>query len=122
MKYLAIDWGEKRIGLAVGNDEPKLAMPHSTVSSFKELLEVIAEEEPDKVILGNPLSMSGQASLSTSFNSFKEKLADEINQELILVDERLSSIAADKLAGKRVKSTRDSVSAMIILESYLDII
>jgi RNase H-fold protein (predicted Holliday junction resolvase) len=66
--------------------------------------------------------MSGEASLSKSFNSFKEKLEAEIKEELILVDERLSSISADKLAGKRVKATRDSVSAMIILESYLDTI
>jgi putative Holliday junction resolvase len=122
MKYLAIDWGEKRIGVAVGNDDPKLAMPLSTASSYKELVEIISEEEPDKIILGNPLSMSGEASLSKSFNSFKEKLEAEIKEELILVDERLSSISADKLAGKRVKATRDSVSAMIILESYLDTI
>ena len=122
MKYLAIDWGEKRIGVAVGNDDPKLAMPLSTASSYKELVEIISEEEPDKIILGNPLSMSGEASLSKSFNSFKEKLEAEIKEELILVDERLSSIYADKLAGKRVKATRDSVSAMIILESYLDTI
>lgn len=122
MKYLAIDWGEKRIGVAVGNDEPKLAMPLSTASSYRELLVIIAEEEPDKVILGNPISMSGQASLSKNFNGFKNKLASDINHDLILVDERLSSISADKLAGKRIKATRDSVSAMIILESYLETI
>ncbi|HKK54558.1 MAG TPA: Holliday junction resolvase RuvX [Patescibacteria group bacterium] len=122
MKYLAIDWGEKRIGVAVGNDEPKLAMPLSIASSYSELLEIIAEEEPDKVILGNPISMSGQASLSKNFNGFKNKLASDINHDLILVDERLSSISADKLAGKRIKATRDSVSAMIILESYLETI
>ena len=122
MKYLAIDWGEKRIGVAVGNDEPKLAMPLSIASSYSELLEIIAEEEPDKVILGNPISMSGQASLSKNFNGFKNKLASDIKQDLILVDERLSSISADKLAGKRIKATRDSVSAMIILESYLETI
>jgi putative Holliday junction resolvase len=122
MKYLAIDWGKKRLGVAVGNDDPKLAMPLSTASSYRELLQIITEEEPDKVILGNPLSMSGQASSSEDFNGFKDKLASDINQDLILVDERLSSISADKLAGKRVKATRDSVSAMIILESYLETI
>jgi putative Holliday junction resolvase len=122
MKFLAIDWGEKRIGVAVGNDDPKLAMPLSTASSYRELIQIIEEEEPDKIILGNPLSMSGQASLSKIFHSFKDKLASDINQELILVDERLSSISADKLVGKRVKGTRDSVSAMIILESYLETI
>lgn len=122
MKFLAIDWGEKRIGVAVGNDDPKLAMPLSTASSYKELLEIIKEEEPDKIVLGNPLSMSGEANLSKIFNGFKNKLENDINQDLILVDERLSSISADKLAGKRIKATRDSVSAMIILESYLETI
>jgi putative Holliday junction resolvase len=122
MKFLAIDWGEKRIGVAVGNDEPKLALPLSTAYSYKELLEIIKEEEPDKIILGDPISMSGQLSLSKNFNGFKKKLASDINQDLILVDERLSSISADKLAGKRIKATRDSVSAMIILESYLETI
>ncbi|MCF7795300.1 Holliday junction resolvase RuvX [Patescibacteria group bacterium] len=122
MKYLAIDWGEKRIGVAVGNDDPKLAMPLSTASNYKELLEIIKEEEPDKIILGDPLSMSGEVSLSVSFNNFKNRLTAEIKQEIILVDERLSSISADKLTGKRIKATRDSVSAMVILESYLETI
>jgi len=122
MKFLAIDWGEKRIGVAIGNDDPKLAMPISVAFSYRELIQIIKEEEPDKIILGNPLSMSGQPSLSKNFNNFKSKLTSEVNQELILVDERLSSVSADKLAGKRVKATRDSVSAMIILESYLETI
>jgi putative Holliday junction resolvase len=122
MKYLAIDWGEKRIGVAVGDENPKLALPLTIVFSYKELLKVIKKEEPEKIILGNPVGMSGKPSLSNSFHSFKDKLSNDVNNEIILVDERLSSISADKLAGKKVRATRDSVAAMIILESYLETI
>ncbi len=121
-KYLAIDWGEKRLGLAVGNDEPKLAMPLTTVTSWQDLLKIIKEEEPDIIILGNPLSMSGEESISKKFINFKNKLSESTNKEIILVDERLSSISADKLRGRKFKLGRDEIAAMVILESYLNTI
>ncbi|MBU0897878.1 Holliday junction resolvase RuvX, partial [Patescibacteria group bacterium] len=56
-KYLGIDWGEKRIGLAIGDSETKIALPFKTVENIEAVLQVINDEKIDAVIIGEPLSI-----------------------------------------------------------------
>jgi len=121
MFYLGIDWGEKRIGLALANDEIKLATPLKTVSNISELKKVALEEEVDVLILGKPVKMK-EDSLNPLFLDFVKKLKKEFpNTKIELVDERLTSLHADALPGsKKTKASRDEIAAMLILQSYFD--
>lgn len=121
-KYLGVDWGGARIGLALGDSEVKLASPFKTVGSLEELFDIIKDEEIDVIVLGKPVKMSGQSEdLTEEFENFLEDLQEEIKIPIELIDERLSSQAADSLVGdKKTKAQRDEVAAMLILQSYLD--
>lgn len=120
-KYLGIDWGLSRIGLALGDDETNMSIPFKVVSKIKDILEVIKKEKIDIIVLGSPLKMSGASDLNVRFLKFKNSLEKKINIPLKQVDERLTSKAADALSGdKKEKAPRDALAAMIILQSYFD--
>lgn len=123
MNYLGIDWGEARIGLALADGETKIATPFKTVGSVLEVARVVEDEEIDMVIVGKPVSLMNlePRTINEKYNKFIDELRSKINIPLELVDERLSSKAADALPGdKKTKSSRDEIAAMIILQSYLD--
>jgi putative Holliday junction resolvase len=120
-KYLGIDWGEKRIGLAFAEEETSLALPLRTVASLEELLETIKTEEISDLVLGSPRKMSGQAANNPLWLEFVEQLKAKSTLPINFVDERLSSLAADALNGtKKDKAERDEIAATIILQDYLD--
>jgi putative Holliday junction resolvase len=120
--FLGVDWGMKRIGLALGNNENRLALPYKTVADIGEVLEMIEEEKIDALILGRPLKMSNiDMKLDTGFENFLKALKERIEIPVILIDERLSSQGADALSGnKKTKAGRDALSAMLILQNYFD--
>ena len=121
-KYLGIDWGEKRIGLAMADEETSLALPFKTVSSLAELIAVIKEEEIDEIVMGSPKKMNGEAANNPLWLSFVEQLKAKTDKPVNFLDERLSSLAADALSGeKKDKAQRDEIAAAIILQDYLDI-
>lgn len=123
MKYLGIDWGEKRIGLALADSETKIATPFKTVASVDEVARLVVSERIDAVVLGRPSSIKNYELKITNenYNKFIKDLKDKITVPIELVDERLSSKAADALIGTRkTKASRDEIAAMIILQSYLD--
>jgi len=121
-QYLGIDWGEKRIGLALADGETKMALPLTTVSNLTELLKVIEEENITLAIIGSPQKMSGEKANSQNFLRFLKELKQEAKVEVVEIDERLSSKAADALfGGKKNKAKRDEIAATLILQTYLDI-
>lgn len=121
IKYLGLDWGGKRIGLALGDAETKLAIPFGVVSNLQGVLDIIKTEEIEAVVLGCPYNISdSNIPLSKKYEEFISFLRGKINIPLEIVDERLSSKAADSLLGGRVKNKRDAVAAMLILQSYFD--
>jgi putative Holliday junction resolvase len=120
-KYLGIDWGLSRIGLALGDDETNMAIPFKIVSNVRDILKIIKEEEIDIIVLGEPIKMSGANDLDDNFLKFKNKFEKNINIPLKYIDERLTSKAADALSGdKKNKASRDALAAMLILQSYFD--
>lgn len=122
VQYLGIDWGSVRIGLALGDSETGMASPYGIVASFDDVLKVIKKEEVEKIILGKPMMLSGgDENLMAGFVKFVEKLKKKTKLPIELIDERLSSKAADALVGdKKTKAGRDAVAAMLILQSYFD--
>jgi len=122
LRYLGIDWGEKRIGLALGDSETKLATPHKTVGDIEEVIKIIKDEKIDMVVIGKPLKMSDVGyPMSDKFLAFLDLLKKKLDIPVETIDERLSSKAADALPGnKKEKAGRDEVAAMLILQNYLD--
>ncbi len=122
--YLGIDWGGKRIGLAIADNQNNLATPYGVVANLEDVLEVITVENIDKVIIGEPKSLAGNIDdLNSDYLDFYNDLVSHSPAPVIKYDERLSSRAADSLSGsKKEKAPRDAVAAMVILQSYLDYI
>jgi putative transcription antitermination factor YqgF len=101
----------------------KIATPFKTVSGLSEIIEIIKTENIKKIIIGRPKKMSGENDVSDKYLSFFNKLNKKIGLDIIEIDERLTSLAADSLPGaKKTKAGRDEISAMLILQSYLDIL
>lgn len=120
-KYLGVDWGEKRIGLALADEETSLALPFKTVGNLEELLQEIRREEIDVIVVGSPKKMSGEAADNPQWLRFVDDLREKSGKKLEFLDERLSSLAADALSGgKKDKAERDEIAATIILQDYLD--
>lgn len=128
-KYLGVDWGERRIGLALGDSETKLATPYKTVGDVEEIIKIIREEKIDTVVVGKPLKMADTGCqisdvryrMSDEFLNFLDSLKKKLDIPVETIDERLSSKAADALPGnKKEKAGRDEMAAMLILQNYLD--
>tara|TARA_Y100000768_G_C23965685_1_gene677720 strand:+ start:1377 stop:1766 length:390 start_codon:yes stop_codon:yes gene_type:complete len=125
MVVVAIDYGEKKIGLAVGNTETMTSSPMSILKktrtgfNWDELRKQIMEWKPKKIIIGQPLNMDGTRSdFMKKVESFGKKLESLIDIEIEFFDERLSSFEARQLD---VESEMiDDVAAKIILDSWLN--
>ncbi len=120
-KILAIDYGTKNIGLALSDNEQKLAFAYKTISDFLELKNICNQEKIEKIIIGLPINLSGAKTKSTEMVfKFVKKLKQELkNIPIETVDERLSTEQASKLENKNKKNI-DELSAQILLQSYLD--
>jgi len=118
MRVLGVDWGEKRIGLALSEGE--LAEPLGVVSSVEELIEIAREKGVEKIILGLP-----EGKHRKRVEVLGVRLEEELRIEVILRSEVLSTEAALKAAveaGKRKKARRelDALAAATLLQEYLD--
>lgn len=121
IKYLGIDWGEKRIGLAQADSETKLALPFKTIDNISTLLKIIQAEDIDLIVLGSPKKMNGDEANNKRWQEFLMYLKKHTDKDIFLLDERLSSLEADALFGNhKVKAGRDEIAAAIILQNYLD--
>lgn len=110
--------------MAIGDNESKTAVPLDTVLTFEQVFQIIKDEEIDELVVGQPVKMSGdKINLNKEYISFVEILKNKINIPIHFIDERLTSKAADSLAGdKKTKASRDAIAAMLILQSYLDML
>lgn len=131
-KYLSIDYGDKRVGLAVSDLNKEIAFPRGflTVESDSGLLSDIAalcrEDSIIKIIVGLPIQMDGSAGRRAEMTyEFGERLTQKTGLPVEYFDERLTTRAAEgKLREIGVKSRdqkgeKDAVSAQLILETYL---
>jgi putative Holliday junction resolvase len=132
-RYLGIDYGEKRIGLALSDPTLTIAQVYRTIQyvSLKDLMmqikNLVKELQIEKIILGLPLTMKGSDSQKTTeVRDFGEKLSETLNIPVIYFDERLSTVQAhqilQELGIKPSKSRQkvDQLAAQQILQTYLD--
>ncbi|PIT94403.1 Holliday junction resolvase RuvX [Candidatus Falkowbacteria bacterium CG10_big_fil_rev_8_21_14_0_10_39_9] len=122
IRLIGIDWGEKRLGVALAESEVCLATPFMVAANLSELLHIITAEKIDLIVLGEPQKMRGKTNdINPQFKEFLRLLKTKTDLRIELIDERLSSKNVDALVGsKKTKAPRDAVAAMIILQSYLD--
>ena len=133
MRALGIDFGLKRVGLAVSDRTGSLVSPLRTLTRttrdalFDELMEIIQNESIETVVVGLPLSLEGEDTLTTrQARNFAESLQRRVAVPVHLMDERLTSAEAEEelnaagLRGKRKKMALDSQAAVIILRSWLE--
>ena len=128
---LSFDFGEKRIGVAIGNSITKSSHPLETINTSKnteryKLIELLLKTwEPVKLVIGYPLNDDGTLSkMSLLAKKFGMKLTNKYNIPIAMVDERFTSSEADlelKKFEKNFKKRKivvDQVAAMIILNSF----
>ena len=137
MKILAIDYGSKNIGLALSDDEQKIAFAYKTlnvgayrntplpnntriqkiISDIKNICEI---EKVKKIIIGLPLWLTGDRSKTTELVfDFARQLEQGIGLPVETIDERLSTVEANKLENKNARNI-DELSAQILLAGWLE--
>jgi len=130
---LSFDFGEKRIGVAIGNNLTKSSHPLETINTalnserYKIIERLIKLWSPIHVVIGLPLNDDGSISkMSLLAKKFANKLKNKFNLSISLVDERYTSTEAESLLKvtqknfKKRKLVLDQVAAQIILDSYFE--
>ena len=133
MRALGIDFGEKRIGLAISDPEGRLAVPLATLerrndrSALRQIAEIARREGVERLVLGDPVDLEGgRGENAERVRRFGERLATMTGLPLEQVGEALTSAeAASKLRqagiGTRWEPGRiDAVAAQILLQEVLD--
>ena len=131
--FLAIDFGLRKMGIAIGNNISKSAQPlvvikaQDGVPDWDRLTALIAEWRPDMVIVGDPINMDGSnGQMSQRARSFARRLEGRIKLPVTLVDERLSSREVQWRARQAGTSINpkchpiDHEAAAVILSSFLN--
>ena len=131
---LALDVGDKRVGVAMAAAGSTIATPHATLlraagRAEREILALISRHKVERLIVGLPLSDSGEKNEQClKVESFCRRLQKRIDIEIVFVDEYASSHEAEELlrragnSGKQLKKSGllDAASAAIILQAYID--
>lgn len=130
---LGFDFGEKRIGIAVGETMLKLAHPLITIQAeenavkFAQIATLIQEWRPSLLVVGLPTYLDGEAhELTHLAKKFAQRLEGRFNLPVVMIDERLSSAEAAQslresgVHGNQQKAMIDQVAAQTILQSYFD--
>lgn len=126
---LALDIGERKIGVARANTVARIAEPLATLTNDEKLPEalqqIIANEQAEKLVVGLPRGMDGQATKQTQYvEDFINNL--HIALPVVFQDEAVTSIEAEKRLQKRKKPYSkediDAMAASVILEDYLGVL
>ncbi len=131
MRYLALDLGDRRIGIAISDRSGMLARSlevlrrASRAADFAHIAALVAEHHAEAIVVGLPLNMDGTEGAQAAWvRDYSAALAETLDLPLHLWDERLTTVeAADimRAQGRRAdKQWIDAVAAAVILQSYLD--
>lgn len=132
-RLLGIDYGTKRIGVAVSNDEQSISSPienytrRDSAADSAFLRYAVDEYQAVGLIIGLPVHMSGdEGGKAREARKFGEWVAKTVNRPVRYWDERFTSLLADErlressFGRKKQKARRDKMAAQILLQSYLD--
>lgn len=126
---LALDVGEKRIGMAVADTAVKIPRLLPTLDNddglFANLSELVEKEQISQIIVGYPRNLAGETTAQTEIiEQFIDKLRSELDLPIYPQDESLTSVKAEKRLQERKKPYNradiDAESAYIILQDYLE--
>ena len=133
MRYLAIDLGGKRTGLAVGDDELRIVTPLEVIQAGDDaqrlagITRAAEREGPDALVVGFPLNMDDtEGSAAKAARRFSQLLEAQLGLPVHLHDERLTSAEADEqmartgLTHGQKKARRDALAAAAILRGFLE--
>jgi putative Holliday junction resolvase len=132
MRILALDVGDSRIGVAMSDPEQIIASPLTVIardediSAIEAIIRLVSQYDVKRIVVGMPYSLDGSMGRQADkVKDFVDKLSQRINTGIDLWDERLSTVAAERLlieAGnkKARRSRRDDAAAAYILQGYLD--
>ncbi len=134
MKTLGLDVGDKRIGVAVSDDEGQIAMPVTTVAGdeapgevIADILDIARNYEAEKIIVGMPTGLSGEPGpAAQKVAEFVRALQAHTDLAVAVWDERLTTALAEKtmlaadVSRRRRRHNIDKVAAALILQNYLD--
>lgn len=126
--YLALDVGEKRIGVAVGDSGVRIAVPFETIevdgNEVERIARLVIDQNADIVVVGYPRNQSGDATAQTEFVESFAKQLEDIAPQLVFQDESLTSVLAEQQLKSYqkpyTKGDIDAQAAAIILQDYLE--
>lgn len=133
MVILSVDYGDKRTGIAVCDRLEMLASPVTVIwgdyapKVMAEIEKLTAEYKVQQIVVGLPKNMDGsEGERAEKCRAFAKELGEKTGIETVMVDERLTTVSAHKalnvtnVRGQKRKDVVDAVSAVMILESYLN--
>ena len=131
-RILGIDFGEKRIGLAVSDPEGRLAVPLETVrrtsdaQAIRQITDIALQQEVECLVVGDPLNLDGsRGPAAARASSFARQLAAESGLPVEMTDETLTSVEAEEklrevgIDPRRHPEKVDATAAQILLQQYL---
>jgi putative Holliday junction resolvase len=131
-RILGLDLGEVRIGVAISDPDQRLAVPLGTVhtgapADLKAIAALVSENDVTAVVVGYPLLLSGEAGARAHLaEGFAEALRAVLGIPVVLQDERLSTVEADRALtaagadGRERRRMIDRSAATVILQAFLD--
>ena len=133
MRVLGLDYGSKRVGVALSDELQMIAQPLEFILAkpfdefLKRLKELLTSQNVETIVVGMPRNMNGTyGPAAESAKSFANKIGAEVSQPIRTWDERLTSVEANRILiagnvrrGKR-KEKLDKMAAAILLQSFLD--
>lgn len=135
MRYLGLDLGSKTLGVATSDSTKTIASSLKTIffteddydSLIPAIRTLVEDYDVEKIILGFPKNMDNSVGARAQIAlDFKKKIEDKLNVEVIMQDERLTSVISNQVlisadvSRKKRKKKVDGVAAQVILQSYLD--
>ena len=130
---VGIDFGESRIGIAVSDEQKKIAFPLGTIQreqgsyGLKKLKKLLSEREVERFVVGLPVRTDGTVGNGAEkVQSYIDSLADFFQKDVVVWDERFTTVMAHnslrELSSNEKKGRKvvDKIAAQIILQSYLD--
>ena len=133
MRVIGLDYGSVTCGVAISDETLLIASPVETIryKTMEELLTKLDiyfnKYKIDKIVLGNPINLDGSISTRSELTLlFKNELIKRYNKEVIMMDERLTSVIVNNMlimgntSRENRKKVVDKLAASVILQSYLD--
>ncbi|WAH38508.1 Holliday junction resolvase RuvX [Alicyclobacillus dauci] len=133
MRTLAIDYGERRVGLALSDptgflaSSLKVILRESDKQVAMDIAKVVEEHEVEQIVLGYPITLQGEVGKKAQHvESFSRLLGQHVSVPITLFDERLTTVSAQRvlieadMSRKKRKTVVDAVAATILLQTYLD--